>query len=651
MAISSPGIGSNLDVNGIVSKLMQVESQPLTRLAAKEASYQAKLSAYGSLNSALASFQSTLASLADVSKFQSFSAIAGDSSIFTGSASSTAAAGSYTVNVTKLTQAHTLMASGQTSSTASIGNAADTLSFQFGTAGSPTSFGGPKTVSIAANSSLQNIADAVNSASIGVSATIVNDGSATPYRLVFTSTNPGAANSMSVTAAADATLQNLVSYDQVSVGGLQTMTQTAAAQNAELTVNNIAISSATNTVTGAISGVTLNLAKTGSTTLNVMRDTVTVQSAVQSFVKAFNDVNKTFKDLASYDPKTKVGGPLLGDSAVLSVQSQIRRVLSSPLVGQSGNITSLSQVGVSFQKDGTLALDSTKLSSAISTNFSDIAGLFAAAGKITDSLVSFSGSTDNTQPGNYELYVNTMASRGDSLGNVDLNLGNTTIASGTTMNMTLDGVSASVALVAGSYTASQFAAMIQTAINGTSAFSSGGSSVVASVNATTGFLNVTSNRYGSASNVTMNDGTGTTVSTFMGTATGTSGVDVAGTINGTAASGSGQYMTSADGLKIQVTGGVTGARGSVSFSRGYAYQLNKLVSGFLATPGLLSGRTDGINRSIEDIGKQRDALALRLTATEARYRAQFTQLDTLISSMTQTSNFLTQQLATLPKNS
>lgn len=648
MAISSPGIGSGLDVNGIISKLIAVESQPLAGLTKKEASFQAKLTAYGTLSGALSAYQSVLAGLTNLSKFQSFTATPADTTIVTASAASSAVAGSYTVNVTALTQAHTLMASGKTSSTTSLGNGADTLSFRFGTAGSPTSFGVAKTVSIAANSSLQNIADSVNSANIGVSATIVNDGSASPFRLVFTSSNPGAANSMSVTAASDPTLQGLLTYDQVTVGGIKNMTQSAAAQDAALTVNGVSISSASNSVTGAISGVTLNLAKIGLTTVSVARDTASVQAAVQAFVKGYNDVNKTLKDLSGYDAKTKQGGPLQGDSAVLTIQSQIRRTLSSALTGANGSLSTLSQIGIAFQKDGSLALDNTKLQNAITNNFSDIAGLFTAAGKITDSLINFAGSTSSTKPGTYAIQVTAMATQGNSVGNVNLNLGNTTIVAGTTMNMTLDGVSASVSLAAGSFTASQLASMLQTAINGTSAFSSANSSVSVTV-APSGFLNITSNRYGSASNVSLSNGTGTTVATFMGTATNTTGVDVAGSIGGTAAVGSGQSLTSVNGLKVNVVGGVTGSRGSVNFSQGYAFQLNNLVSGFLATPSLISSRTDGINRSITDIGKQRDSFNLRLAATEQRLRDQFTKLDTLISSMNQLGNFLTTQLATLAK--
>jgi flagellar hook-associated protein 2 len=128
-------------------------------------------------------------------------------------------------------------------------------------------------------------------------------------------------------------------------------------------------------------------------------------------------------------------------------------------------------------------------------------------------------------------------------------------------------------------------------------------------------------------------------------------VDVAGSIGGNVATGSGQTLTGsgdAGGLALNVTGGATGARGSVNFARGYAYELDKLVGKMLENDSLLDGRMDGINASIKTIGTQREALTRRLEGVEKRYRAQFTALDTMMASMTTTSNFLTQQLANLP---
>jgi flagellar hook-associated protein 2 len=165
-----------------------------------------------------------------------------------------------------------------------------------------------------------------------------------------------------------------------------------------------------------------------------------------------------------------------------------------------------------------------------------------------------------------------------------------------------------------------------------------------------GKLTVTSSRYGSASTVAVTGGNA--ASDLFGGTTETAGVDVAGSIGGIAASGSGQALTGAgdaSGLKVSITGGATGDRGTIGFARGYADLLDKLVGRMLENDGLVDGRMDGINASIKELGTRREALASRLELIEKRYRAQFTALDTMLASMTKTSNYLQQQLANLPK--
>jgi flagellar hook-associated protein 2 len=168
-------------------------------------------------------------------------------------------------------------------------------------------------------------------------------------------------------------------------------------------------------------------------------------------------------------------------------------------------------------------------------------------------------------------------------------------------------------------------------------------------------LKITSNRYGSASAANITGGNGQANLNFGGTAVVSTGVDTAGTINGVAAIGSGQYLTGAtgdasQGLKIQINGGATGARGTVNYSQGYAYQFNALANSMLGSDGLISSSTNGINASIKRLNVDQQTLSDRLKVIEARYRTQFTALDTMISSMNTTTSFLTQQLANLPKS-
>lgn len=670
MGISTPGIGSGLDVNGIVSKLMSIEQQPLIALNNKVASYQAQLSGYGQIKSALSQFQSAVQGLSGPSQFQSLTATLADATVATASASSSATPGTYALEVTSLAQAQKLVAAGQASASTAIGSgAATTLTFDFGTiAGGTLSNGtytgasftsngaGTKTVTIdASNNSLSGIRDAINSANIGVSATIVNDGSASPYRLVLTDTTTGISNSMKISVAGDASISSLLSQDPANNTG-QALAETVTAQNANFKLDGVAVTKTTNTVTDAIQGVTLNLTKTNTgtpTSITVAQDTAAVTKAVNDFVSAYNTITQTLASATAYDPATKKAALFNGDTSVSIIQNQIRNVLSAPVAGGGSAFTVLSQIGVTFQKDGTLAVDSTKLQSAVTSNFNDIAGLFAAVGKTSDSLVSYTSASALTAPGAYSVNVSQLATQGNTTASAAAGL---TITAGVndTLQVLVDGVTANVTLAQGTYaSAAALATEIQSQINGASAFSSVGSTVTVTQSA--GVLKITSNRYGSASVANITGGNGQANLNFGGSAVVSNGVDTAGTINGVAATGSGQYLTGASGdasqgLQIKISGGSTGARGTVNYSQGYAYQFNTLTSSMLGSDGVISTSTAGINASIQRLNDDQQTLSSRLTAIEARYRAQFTALDTMISSMNTTSSFLTQQLANLSKN-
>lgn len=664
MATTSATTGSNIDVASIVSQLMTVEQRPLTVLAQKEASYQAKLSAYGTLQGALSNFQSAVSGLSDVTKFQSLTATPADSSLLTASADRTASAGTYAIDITSLAQPQKLVALGQASQTAGIGaGGATTLTFDFGTiAGGTLASGtytgstftsngnGTKTVSIdATNNSLQGIRDAINSANIGVTAAIINDGSATPYRLSLAPSANGSSNSVKISVAGDAALSTLLAHDPGSNSG-QNLTETAAAQNANFTINGVAVSKASNSVSDVIQGVTLNLQKitTSTTNLNIANNTSSVNSAVASLVKAYNDLNTTVKNVSGYNAATKQGAILQGDSTVRSLQTQVHAVLNKSISG-GGALTTLGQIGVTFQKDGSLALDSTKLGTVISNNFSDIAALFATVGKASDSLIGYSSAATTVQPGSYAVNISQLATKGNIVGSAPA--GTLIIAAGSNdaLNVAVNGVSTAVTLAAGTYTAATLAAEVQAKINGSSPLSSVGSTVTVSQSA--GVFTFTSNSYGSTSTVAV---TGSGASNLLGGApTMNAGLDVAGTIDSLAATGAGQYLSAgggnALGLKLQVNGGALGARGSVNYSHGYAYALANLADSLLGSNGLLTGKTTGINKSIADIGKQRDAVNVHLAAIQKRYTAQFSALDVMLSNMNQTSTYLTQQLANLPK--
>jgi len=403
MAITS-STTTALDVPTLVSQLMAVERRPIDTLNTQITSYQTKISSFGTLSGLVSSFQTAAQNLGTT--LQKLAATPSDPSVFSATAGSTAVPGNYTVEVSKLAQSQSLVAAGQASSTAAIGNGtATTVTFDFGTIGGGTltngvysgaafTSNGNGTASItidSTNNTLEGIRDAINSAAMGVTATIVNDGSGTPYRLALTSGSSGASNSMKITTSGgDGSIDSLLAYDPA---GTQNLTQTIAAQNADLTVNGIAITSASNTVSEAIQGVTLTLTNTTAApaSLTVARDTTAINTAASGFVDAYNALAGQIKSRSAYATNGSAGGALAGDGTLRVMQDQLRSIFNTPASG--GTLTSLAEVGIAFQKDGSLSLDSSKLNSAISANFSDVTNLFSSSTGFATRLADWAQST------------------------------------------------------------------------------------------------------------------------------------------------------------------------------------------------------------------------------------------------------------------
>ena len=388
--ISSLGVGSNLDLSGLLEKLTASESQPLVAIKKQQTSYNAKLTAYGTLQGALGTFQAAAKKLADASLFQGVKAVSSAADVLTATASATGAPGSYSVNVTTLATAQSLVA-GRVNSTTAL-EYQGKITIDLGTVDGTTFTAGAsvaKSITLDGATSLEGVRDAINKATdLGVTASIVNDGNPdSPYRLMLNSTQTGAASNMriSVTDAADsanptvpanlAKLQSLLNHN-----GVSGLTQTVAAGNAALTVNGIVITSASNTVSEAVQGVTMTLAKTGLSSLTVSRDTASVESAVTAFVGAYNSLLGTAAYLNKYDTATKTGSALVGDSTLRNIQTSIRSALNTP---QAGELQTLSKIGVTFEKDGSLKFDATKLTSALAGNPAAVKALFVGTGDNT----------------------------------------------------------------------------------------------------------------------------------------------------------------------------------------------------------------------------------------------------------------------------
>jgi flagellar hook-associated protein 2 len=354
--ISSPGVGSGLDVHSIVDQLMAIESQPLNRLQSSKQDLEVQLSAYGTLKGSLASFQSALSDLKTLNAFEVYKADSADETAFTATADSSAATGFTDIQVVRLAEAHKMgsLAIADTDTT-TLGGAGDQVTL--------TVNGNAFTVN-GGGLTLAQLRDAINDAAdnTGVSATIVRENSGS-NRLVLTATETGNDNAIGLsftgTLGSDLGLTDINDPAQL---------------DAELLVDGLyTITRASNTISDAISGITLHLKgeTTAAVQLTVSRDTTGVTESIQAFVDAYNELQSTIDSLSGK------GNDLEADNTLSSIENQIKAVFNTPPGAINSSFSYLSEVGVSFQRDGKLSLDSAALQNAIDNDFAGMAELFA----------------------------------------------------------------------------------------------------------------------------------------------------------------------------------------------------------------------------------------------------------------------------------
>ncbi len=360
-SLSSPGIGSGLDINTIVSRLMQVEQQPLLRLQVRQQQVQAELSGFGQLKSAVSNFQSSMDGLDDATRFRAFTAKTSDDKLVGATASATAARGVYGVEVVRLAENHRLAAGTvyADSGTTVIGTAGETMTIDVGGTAFTVSHGGK---------TLAQIRDAINDAAgnSGVTASILKDDSG--YRLTLSADATGSGSFVGATfSAADPFALSSLNVDRNGDAGF-----TAADLDAVLEIEGqFTVTSTTNTVTDAIEGVTLALKDEGTVTVNVERDLEAARKGIKAFVDGFNGLIAATTALRGKELATERG-------ALNAVEAQLRAVLNAS-AGGDGAYTLLFQIGISTGADGRLTIDNKQLDGALAEDLDGVAGLFARA--------------------------------------------------------------------------------------------------------------------------------------------------------------------------------------------------------------------------------------------------------------------------------
>ncbi len=376
MALTSSGIGSGLDIDSLVTQLVRAEgSAPSFRLNKREAAFQSDLSAIGQLKSALSEFQSSLSSLNSDTGLQPRSASSSDATLFSTSADNTALAGVYNLEVLTLAQSEKIRTNSFTDSdtevigTGTLDISLGATTFQIGVDGS--------------NNTLEGIRDAINAASDnpGITASIINvDGGP---QLVLDSGNIGAANTITVAAVDDdgADGFDLARLDSANLVVAQ------AAQDATFNLDGQLVTKGSNSFSDVIAGVTIDLkkAEVGTTeTLTVEMDKGAISAKINRFANTYNKLTDTLRGLSSFDPETKVAGPLQGDSALRGVQNSLRNILGGTSDGSP--FGTLAGIGVTTDEAGHFQVDGSKLDEALSADFTSISQLFAGENGLASKL-------------------------------------------------------------------------------------------------------------------------------------------------------------------------------------------------------------------------------------------------------------------------
>ncbi|PWG62300.1 flagellar filament capping protein FliD [Spiribacter halobius] len=665
-SISSLGVGSGLDIRSLVDQLVAAERAPReNRINSQQQRFETRLSALGQVKSALSDFRGTVRDLSSIDAFQKMKATSSDSDALSVSAESGAETGRYDIGVNRLADAQGAASSAFAARSSAVGSG--TLTFRFGEVttdgtGAVTGFAenterGAVDIEIPGSANtVEDVRDAVNAAEIGVRASIVNDGSG--ERLVFSSSETGAANGFVVEAADDdGNNTDNAGLSRLAFNTAATnLEQTRAAQDAELTVDGLTITRASNTVDDLFEGVTLTLNGTTETAarVEISENRAAAKKQIQGFVDAYNGLQETLGKLTSYDAETDQAGPLNGDALVRSIQSGLRSTLGQTLGELEGTgLRSLADLGITTTRSGALEVDDARLDAALDENFDAVGALFAPTGLTGNAdNVAYESSRSATQAGEYGVNVSALATRGtltggDISGSFPLEI--TDANDG--LRFEIDGVqTAALNLTQGSYAdGDALAAEIQSRINGDSNLRDAGISVSVAFNGTG--LEITSSRYGSESAVELvsADAAGDFGLTVGDRAQGT---DVQGTIGGREAEGFGRFLTGlegpAEGLKLEITGEATGDRGSVIFSTGLMGELDRQISSFIDSDGTLSSSTESLNNRLEGLADDRQRLEDRMDRIERRYTEQFSAMDALVAELNQTSTFLSQQLSGLP---
>ncbi|MCW8469111.1 flagellar filament capping protein FliD [Fluoribacter gormanii] len=405
MGLSTPGIGSGLDITAMVESMVKADLMPLQlRHDKKLNSVTTELSAFGQLKSAMSSFQTTLDTLSHASEFNKMNCLLSETGYVSASLTGQAIEGLYQIKVNQLAQAQSLVSNYVTNNSSSIGSGSITINF--GTYSNNNSTFtqntevSPVTINInSGNDSLTAVCDAINAANAGVTASIVQDSIGS--RLTLTSSQTGEKYAMQITGSLTA-----LNYDPTTSNA--SLTQTMAAQNSQVQINGLLLSESNNQFKNAITGITLDLQQADpatTVTLTVKKDVEHLKGLINDFVKKYNDFINFISSLTGFDMETRKRGVLQGDDKLRALKTNLYNLATNPLT-TVGSIKSLADLGITSDKHGLLEIDPEIFDDAINNNYQDISNLFAKNISATDPNIKINSVDTEVAAGAYDVILN-----------------------------------------------------------------------------------------------------------------------------------------------------------------------------------------------------------------------------------------------------
>jgi flagellar hook-associated protein 2 len=650
-------VNSQIDVASIVENLIYVDAAPIRRMQSQVSTLQSKISAFQTINTRL----STLADKVDNllygtsneplnhpyaygdrlsnSIFSRCKATSSDETAISATADNANYGGTYSVTVTNLAEAESWASANFANATTETGTGNLIIETATNSA----------TIAInESNNTLAGVCNAINEAAAGVTATIINDGTPnTPYRLLITATDSGSDYGFSINETG------------LTGGQALQMDQKQAASDAVFVMNGVTITKGSNTVSDVIPGVTFTLKNetTSAVKLTVDKDVDGIIAALNEFVSAYNNVNSYINSQFSYDSTAKKSGLLSGDSSLRNIQTNLQNKMIQSVSNRFTDFNVSGQVGIEFNRDGSLSLDDAKLRSALTSDFTSVAALFLGNGTpadsatASDSRTTYNSKTAATQSGTYSIEIINLAQKASAVGSQAIT---TTLSETEHLTIISGGNTAYVTLEAG-YNLEDVLDAINTEL------SAHGMDFTATDDGTNK-VKVSANDYGSAGSFTIASDLSETSGTGFGTSTvEANGTDIAGLINGHTAVGNGLSLTGAngeseEGLMVTIAQTVTGNYGSITVSSGdtgvegnsILMNLHTLLEGITdPLSGPIHNSEDALSQSIKYLNEEISDYQIRLNVEEEILTLQFNKADEALKLLQVTQSSISNQLAKL----